>query len=126
MLRLAKSQSHYRDKCRLAGDRLIVNSVSYTVHDLNKLLDDLAPYKAAQRENAEYIAFHEEHSPWSNFHPSPFIVDNQQYHSAEQWILYKKAMLFGDSSTVNQILQADTPQECKRLSDQINGGNTNQ
>ena len=30
-------------------------------------------------------------------------------------------MLFGDSSTTNKILQADSPQECKQLSYQIKG-----
>ena len=54
-----------------------------------------------QKENTEYIAFHGEHSLWSNFHLSPFVLNGQQYHSAEQWIQYQKAMLFGDSHTAN-------------------------
>ena len=121
ILRLTKSLPHYREKCKMSGDKLSINRVSYTVNDLNKLPPDLAPYLVAQKENAEYIAFHGEHSPWSNFHPSPFVLNSQQYHSAEQWIQFQKVMLFGDSHTANLILQCSTPQECKRLSHYIRG-----
>ena len=121
--KLAKNHSEYRDKCKLSGDRLVINRINYTVNDLHNLPKDLAPYKAAQQENHEYIAFHGEHSPWSKFHPSPFVIDGQCYHSAEQWIQFSKAMLFGDSSTANKILQADSLHECKCLSYQINGVN---
>ena len=99
----------------MSGDKLIINGVSYTVNNLNKLPSDLAPYLTVQKENAGYIAFHGELSLQSNFHTSPFVLNGQQYHSAEQWIQFQKAMLFGDSHTANQILQSSTPQECKRL-----------
>ena len=121
--KLAKSLSEYRNKCKLSGDRLVINGINYTVNDLHNLPKDLAPYKAAQQENHQFIAFHGEHSPWSNFHQSPFEIDGHRYHSAEQWIQYSKAMLFGDSSIANKILQTDNPQECKCLSYQINGVN---
>ena len=124
--KLAKNCSEYRDKCKLLGDRLVINGINYTVNDLHKLPEDLSPYKAAQQENHEYIAFHGEHSPWSYFHPSPFVIDGQHYHSAEQWIQLSKAMLFGDNSTANKILQADSPRECKHLSYQIHGVNNEQ
>ena len=121
--KLAKSQSAYRDKCKLSGERLVINGINYTVNDLHTLSEDLAPYKSVQQENHEFIAFHGEHSPWSNFHQSHFEIDGHCYHSVEQWIQYSKAMLFGDSCTANKILQSDSPQECKCLSYQINGVN---
>ena len=121
--KLAKRQSAYRDKCKLSGDRLVINRITYTINDLHTLPEDLAPYKSVQQENREFIAFHGEHSPWSNFHQSHFEVDGHRYHSMEQWIQYSKAMLFGDSCTANKILQSDSPQECKCLSYQINGVN---
>ena len=121
ILRLVKSLSHYREKCKMSGDKLSINGVGYTVNDLNKLPPDLAPYLVVQKENIKYIAFHGEHSLWSNFHLSPFVLNGQQYHCAEQWIQFQKVMLFGDSHTANQILQSSMPQECKRLSHYIHG-----
>ena len=119
ILRLAKSLPHYQEKCRMSRDKLFINGVSYTVNNLNKLPSDLALYLSTQKENAEYIAFHGEHSPWSNFHPSPFVLNGHQYHSAEQWIQFQKVMLFGDSHTANLILQNSMPQVCKWLSHHI-------
>ena len=121
VLRLAQGLPQYRDKCKLSGDRLIINGITYTVEEMNKLPHDLAPYLAVQKENAECIVFHGELSPWSNFHRSLFVVNGQQYHSAEQWIQFQKAMLFGDSNIANQILRSSTPRECKRLSHYIHG-----
>ena len=110
IIRLAKGLPQYHDKCKLSGDQLIINGITYTVDEINKLPSDLAPYLAMQRKNAEHIIFHRELSPWSNF---PFVLNGQQYHSAEQWIQFQKAMLFGDSNIANQILRSSTPQECK-------------
>ena len=121
ILKLAKGIPHYRDKCKLTGDRLIIDGITYTVDDITKLPSDLAPYLAAQKENESHIVFHGELSPWSNFHRSPFQLNGHTYHSTQQWIQFQKAMLFGDSNTANEILRSDTPQECKRLSHYIHG-----
>ena len=74
ILRLAKGLPQYHDKCKLSGDRLIINGITYTVEEMNKLPHGLAPYLATQKENAECIIFHGELSPWSNFHRSLFVV----------------------------------------------------
>ena len=121
ILRLVKGLPQYHDKCKLPGDHLIINSITYTVDEINKLPNNLAPYLAVQKENAEHIVFHRELSPWSNFHRSLFVLNGQQYHSAEQWIQFQKAMLFGDSNIANQILRSSTPQECKQLSHYMHG-----
>ena len=40
-------------------------------------------------------------------------MENIQFKSAEHYIQYKKALLFGDSITANQILKADTALDAK-------------
>ena len=82
---------------------------------------DLAAYKAAEKSNDTHIVFSGELSPYSNFHHSPFIINGQQFHSSEQWVQYQKALTFGDSFTANQILQCETPLDCKKLGYNING-----
>ena len=47
ILRLAKGLPHYQEECRMSGDKLSINGVSYTVNDLDKLPSDLAPYLMA-------------------------------------------------------------------------------
>ena len=121
ILRLAKSIPSYHDKSKIEGDHLVINGVKYGIQDIYNLPPELVGYKVAQEEDNEFIAFQGELSPYSNFHHAKFVIDNHTYHSSEQWIQYKKAMLFGDTFTANQILTTSTPLEAKRLGYQING-----
>ena len=123
ILRLAKSIPHYANKCKLIQDRLVINGITYKVDDIPNLPLDLAAFKAAEKTNDTHLVFAGDLSPYSNFNYSPFEINSQQFHSAEQWIQYQKALMFGDSYTANRILLADTPIECKRLGYKINGVN---
>ena len=121
ILRLAKSQPEYQEKSRLDGDLLLINGTRYTIDDLDRLPPDIATHKAAEETNETHIVFSGELSPYSNFHPCSFVIDDQTYHSSEQYIQYQKALTFGDSYVANKILNTDTAIECKRLSYQMNG-----
>ena len=113
ILRLAKSQPEYRERSRLDGDSLLINGTRYTIDDLDRLPSDIAAYKAAEKSNETHIIFSGELSPYSNFHPCSFVMDDQIYHLSEQYIQYQKALTFGDSYVANNILKTDTAIECK-------------
>ena len=125
ILKLAKGIPEYRECTKLQGDKLIINGIPYGVQDLHRLPVELAAYKAVQKEDENTIVFHGELSPYSNFHPSPFVIEGQRFPTAEHWIQYSKAMFFGDSFVVNAILHCDSPYEVKKLSYQINGVDKN-
>ena len=76
IFKLAKSTPHYRDKCCLSRDKLIINGVAYQIEDISKLPSDLAAYKAAEKSNDTNLVFSGKLSPYSNFHHSPFIVNS--------------------------------------------------
>ena len=116
----------YKDKCRLQGDKLVINRIHYTVNDLHRLPPELAAHKAAQCSDNHSLVFHGELSPFSNFHKTPFVHENQHFVTSEHFIQYQKAMYFGDSYTTNAILSSSMPYEAKRLSYQINGVNQNE
>ena len=84
-----KSLPNYRDKCKIEGDPLVIHGANYGVNDIYKLPAEIAAYKAAQKEDENYIAFHGELSPFSNFHQSKFTINNHTYHLAEHWIQFK-------------------------------------
>ena len=86
ILKLAKKNQTYRDKSKLENDKLVINGTRYTLNDIHKLPEDLSAYKAADKQNEEYLAFHGEFSPLSNFHPSPFKICTQKFHCTEQYI----------------------------------------
>ena len=115
ILRITKKHPDYKDKCKLQGDKLIINGIKYTVETLGNLPIELAAYKLVQNENEMHLAFHSEHSPYSNFHPSPFNLNGERFNSSEQLIQYQKALMFGDSVIANEILRSDTALEAKKL-----------
>ena len=98
---MIKSKSKYKDKCKLQGDKLVVDGVKYTVDTLGSLPLELSAYQAAEKRNDEALVFHGEWSPYSNFHFSPFSVDGILFRSAEHYIQYQKSLYFGDSITAN-------------------------
>ena len=106
-----KKLTQYKDKSKLQGERLVINSTQYTVKDLARLPLDLAAYKAVQKSDNSSIVFHSELSPYSNFHSAPFTIDGQHYPTSEHYLQYSKAMMFADTFTVNAILSADTDYE---------------
>ena len=113
---MAMRMSEYKDNCKLESDKLVINGTKYGIEDLGKLPPNLSAYLVAEKSESGTIVFHGELSLYSNFHPSPFTINNEKFHSAEQWIQYQKCLLSGDSYTANQILKCDDPLEAKRLS----------
>ncbi len=61
------------------------------------------------------VFFYRTAHPFSNFHPSPFTADGHTFHSAEQYIMHRKALHFGDHETAERILAARNPGACKKL-----------
>jgi ribA/ribD-fused uncharacterized protein len=55
----------------------------------------------------------------SQWWPSPFTVDGLQYATAEHYMMWRKAMLFGDRDTGAQILAAANPAQAKALGRQV-------
>lgn len=64
------------------------------------------------------ICFHlvdEPNGYLSNWYPSPFTLDGIAYSCVEQYMMYQKAVTFGDTDTANAILAADDPGKIKAL-----------
>ena len=62
------------------------------------------------------ICFHnpnEENGYLSNWYPSKFTVNDVDFSSMEQYMMYKKAMCFGDKDMANKILATDDVAEIK-------------
>jgi len=73
------------------------------------------------KHSDEIIFFYNASHPFSNFHPSKFEVDGHLFHWAEQYIMYRKAIQFGDDEALRRVLEARSPAECKRVGRQVRG-----
>lgn len=49
----------------------------------------------------------------SQWWPSPFEIDGVRYDTAEHYMMWRKAMLFGDEATAVRVLNAGHPQRAK-------------
>lgn len=52
---------------------------------------------------------------FSQWYPSPFYADGTLFHTAEHWMMYQKAILFGDEQIAQKMLQTPFPGPVKDL-----------
>lgn len=71
--------------------------------------------------NKKYTFFWK--GPLSNWHESPFILDNIKFNCGEQYMMYSKAKLFNDNIIAERILLTKNPKIQKSLGRQIKNFN---
>ncbi|WP_268892619.1 NADAR family protein [Nocardioides sp. AX2bis] len=57
----------------------------------------------------------------SQWWPAPFVVDGRRYATAEHWMMWRKAVLFGDADAAAQVLASDSPAEAKAVGRGVRG-----
>ena len=68
------------------------------------------------------VCFHnpdEDNGYLSNWYPSPFTVDGVAFSSMEQFMMYRKAICFGDEAVAAQILSTSDVAKIKSLGRQV-------
>jgi len=60
-------------------------------------------------------------SCFSQWYPSPFKVENSLYHTAEHWMMARKALLFNDTTAYSKILDTLKPGAAKDLGRKVKG-----
>ena len=118
----AKKLDAYAENCKLINDKLVVNGITYTAgpkNNLHTLPADINLQSLCEKQSDDALIYFGQNHPFSNFNGSVMKIDGQQYSCGEQFIQATKASLFNDDNTQARILQASTPQEMKRLGDQI-------
>lgn len=86
--------------------------------------------KFRRKEKIKYIFFWG-HQPsvtitkscFSQWYNCRFSVDGVEYHTAEQYMMSQKALLFGDTAVNTEIMQANHPKQFKDLGRKISGFN---
>lgn len=60
---------------------------------------------------------------FSNWYPSPMEINGTKFNCVEQYMMYQKAMLFGDTETAALIMEARPPREQKALGRKVQNYN---
>jgi ribA/ribD-fused uncharacterized protein len=66
-------------------------------------------------DKEKFTFFYTSSSPFSQWHPSEFDVDGITFNCCEQFMMYHKAILFGDKEYADEIMKSDDPREQKSL-----------
>ena len=69
--------------------------------------------------NEQYTFFW--NGPFSQWYPSKFVIDGIQFNCAEQYMMYRKALLFSNEDLVYKIMDTDSPREQKAFGRQVVG-----
>ena len=72
----------------------------------------------------QIICFHnpdEENAYLSNWYPSDFTVNGIHFSSMEQYMMYQKALRFGDTKIADKILATDDVAKIKKLGREVQG-----
>lgn len=67
--------------------------------------------------NDEYVFFW--NGPFSQWYNSPFIANSKHFVTAEQYMMYHKALLFDDYDIADKILRTSNPKDQKALGRQV-------
>lgn len=74
-------------------------------------------------EQRRFTFFWKQESPFSQWHPTRFVVAGKEFSCAEQYMMHGKAMLFGDAEVAKRILASTSPKTHKALGRKVSGFN---
>lgn len=69
----------------------------------------------------KFTFFWHSDSPFSNWYPQPFVHDGIKFNCSEQYMMFKKAMLFKDYDVAEMIMDQTSPRKQKFLGRQVRG-----
>ena len=119
ILKAARNTEGYKGMCKLERDVLTLKGKWYTVRNISELPSELSGFHVSSKSDEDMYAFFGELNPFSNFHPSPFSLNNITYNTSEHFIQSEKAKHYRDTKMELAILSCNTVLEAKKMGHQI-------
>ena len=114
VLKMAKN---WPEIASLNLDKLIVDSIPYTVNNIQDIPLDISSLN--QKENLSTVAFHGRFSPFINFFASKFTMGDLTFNCSEQHYQYQKALAAKDTQSAMDIMLTQDPLKMKRICDSL-------
>lgn len=70
---------------------------------------------------SDFTFFYSSSHPFSNWYMCPFVHNGHEFNCGEQYMMYKKAMLFKDHDVADMIMQQGHPRNQKFLGREVRG-----
>lgn len=104
---------------RVHTDGILLDGVKYRLTESHTLPAKFSVERAKTVEEGGELYFSSEYSFLSNFSPSPIVVGDTVFHTAEHMYQSLKCKHSGDEQLKDRIIVAPTPLEAKRLADGV-------
>jgi len=93
----------------------VINDQALTLG--KRILAETQPNTSGSTKKKFIFFWHEylDNGYFSQWYPAPFQVEGIRYFHNEQYMMAKKALLFGDTRTYNKIMKESEPAACKAL-----------
>ena len=98
-------------------DKLVLNNQTFTSEMIDAIphyIIDRVKHPPAMKRTDTITLFFTKECPLSNFYPSTFIVEDTPFINVEQFICFKKAMLFDTREVAKEFLVMREPKDMKR------------
>ena len=115
----AMSLDKYKNKVFLNKDKLILENITYTVENIDKLPPELNPEVLATPSSNGVTLFYTSMSPFSNMYRVNFNLDDADWICTEQYYSYKMAQHAGDPIAMRDIRNAQSGRECKAITKRL-------
>ena len=123
IIKAARRIDKFKGICKMEGPNFVLDGKKYHRQNLHTLPIELDPSKVTSKTNDEVHAFFGKLNPLSNFHPCKFTVNNEEFHSSEQWIQSRKAESCKDRITKNGIMNSEDTLDSKEIAKDITNFN---
>ena len=120
----AKTMDKFKKKTTLNGDILVVDSVRYSIDNLQMLPPELNPRQFGEKSNGTHLVFggiHSDHQPFTNWYPSKLCYKEHRFGSVEQAYQWAKATHAKDTRVARKLLDTTNPRVAKNLGRSVKG-----
>lgn len=101
--------------------KIYVNGIAYEVKDLESLPKDIRPSRISTPGNSEAVVFFGKDSKFSNHFYAPFVVDDIEFATMEQFLAHSRARFADDQTLMDRALDSSDPAEAKRVLNLLHG-----
>lgn len=112
--RAAQRTNRYR-RVRFHRGLVWLDDRAYSYPEFETLPEDLRPRAIASPRNSEVVVFYSHYSPFSNHHWAPFMANEVQYATVEQYLARERALFADNEFMAEQVMETDDPVDHSRI-----------
>lgn len=103
-----KNPNRYSD-VKVRDYTISINGRKYTMGEIQDLPSELQPESVYTPRSSEAVVFFTKHSPLSNHHQSPFVLDGREFGCVEQYLAVCKANMAQNPILAERAMETTDP-----------------